>query len=162
VSLRRAALAQLATLANVRSVTVEPTLLTGDLQTQAQAAIAQTIGDSLHAGVDVVVDIAQAPSAQRSGDPLLVAALSRLVAPAARQASALVATGGETAAALFERLGIDGIQLLDEIEPGIALGITLGDVSLPAVTKAGGFGNEESLKRIISRLRFIRQTGTVA
>jgi len=32
----------------------------------------------------------------------------------------------------------------------------------PAVTKAGGFGNEESLKRVISRLRFIRQTGTVA
>jgi uncharacterized protein YgbK (DUF1537 family) len=54
------------------------------------------------------------------------------------------------------------LQLLDEIEPGIALGLTLGDVSLPAVTKAGGFGNEECLKNIIARLRFIRQTGTMA
>ena len=73
-----------------------------------------------------------------------------------------MATGGETAAALLSRLGVDGIRLLDEIEPGIPLGLTLGGVSFPAVTKAGGFGNEECLKRIIARLRFIRQTGTVA
>ncbi len=159
-SASRTALAQLATLANVHSVSVEPALLTGDVRTQA--ALAQEIGDLLRTGVDVVVDIALPPFAPSPPDSLLVAALSRLLAPAARQASALVATGGETAAALFANLGIDGIQLLDEIEPGIALGITLGDVSLPAVTKAGGFGNEESLKRIISRLRFIRQTGTLA
>ena len=55
-----------------------------------------------------------------------------------------------------------GIELVDEIEPGIPLGLTLGEISIPAVTRAGGFGNEESLSGIISRLRFIRQTGTVA
>jgi len=160
-SVSRAALAQLATLANVRSVSVEPAQLIGDAHAQAGAALAKSIGDALRAGVDVVADIAQAPE-RSPADPLLVAALSRLLAPAARHASALVATGGETAATLFACLGVTGIQLLDEIEPGLALGITLGEISLPAVTKAGGFGNEESLKRVISRLRFIRQTGTVA
>jgi uncharacterized protein YgbK (DUF1537 family) len=160
-STSRSALEQLATVANVRSVSVEPAQLTADVQTQVGAALAKSIGDALRAGVDVVVDIAQAPE-RGAANPLLVAALSRLLAPAARDASALVATGGETAATLFARLGVTGIQLLDEIEPGIALGITLGGISLPAVTKAGGFGNEESLKRVISRLRFIRQTGTVA
>jgi uncharacterized protein YgbK (DUF1537 family) len=74
----------------------------------------------------------------------------------------LVATGGETAAALLTRLGVHGLQLVDEIEPGIPLGLTLGEVSVPVVTKAGGFGNEECLKRILARLRFIRQTGAIA
>jgi uncharacterized protein YgbK (DUF1537 family) len=78
-----------------------------------------------------------------------------------RHASAIVATGGETAAAILERLGVEGLRLLDEIEPGIPLGLTLGELSIPAVTKAGGFGDEDCLMRIITRLRFIRQTGTV-
>ncbi|HEV7606210.1 MAG TPA: four-carbon acid sugar kinase family protein [Steroidobacteraceae bacterium] len=153
----RAALAHLLTLANVESVSVDPSQLGGELQS---SEIAQFVGGSLARGIDVVVDIS--PTAPSSGNPQLVAALARLLAPAARQASALVATGGETAAALFERLGVDGLRLLDEIEPGIPLSLTLGEVSVPAVTKAGGFGNEECLKRVVSRLRFIRQTGAVA
>ena len=116
----------------------------------------------LEAGTDVVVDIISASDSQSAGNPHLVSALASLLVPAARDASALAATGGETAAALLMRLGVNGIRLLDEIEPGIPLGLTLGEVSVPAVTKAGGFGNEGCLRRIIERLRFIRQTGTVA
>jgi len=88
--------------------------------------------------------------------------LARLLREPAGQASALVATGGETASALLARLGVHGIRLVDEIEPGIPLGLTLGEVSIPVVTKAGGFGNEDCLKRILARLRFIRNTGAVA
>jgi uncharacterized protein YgbK (DUF1537 family) len=108
------------------------------------------------------VDIVSTGSSQIAGNPHLVSAIGSLLGPAARDASALAATGGETAAALLTRLGVNGIQLLDEIEPGIPLGLTLGGVSVPAVTKAGGFGNDGCLRRIIERLRFIRQTGTVA
>jgi uncharacterized protein YgbK (DUF1537 family) len=158
----RAALAHLATVANLRSVSIEPALLAGDARSPAQAALAHTIGSALTAGIDVAVDIAQITAARGGGDVRLVTSLGRLLAPAARQASALVATGGETAAAMLAQLGVEGIQLLDEIEPGIALGLTLGDVSLPVVTKAGGFGDEACLERIVARLRFIRQTGTVA
>jgi uncharacterized protein YgbK (DUF1537 family) len=158
----RAALAQLVTLTNIHRVSIEPALLGSDPHSQTNAALAHSIGDSLAAGMDVVVDIAQTVSSLNAERPQLVSALARLLGPAARRASALVATGGETAAAMLARLGVQGIKLLDEIEPGIPLGLTLGEVSIPAVTKAGGFGNEECLKRIISRLRFIRQTGTVA
>jgi uncharacterized protein YgbK (DUF1537 family) len=63
---------------------------------------------------------------------------------------------------LFARLGITGIQLVDEIEHGIALGLTLGSLSVPVVTKAGGFGDAGCLRRILDRLRVIRSSGTVA
>lgn len=158
----RDALAQVPALANTQRVSVEPALLGGDLQSPAHAALSHDIGNSLAAGIDVVVDIAPTAFTRSAGNPQLVSALATLLAPAAREASALVATGGETAAAMLARLGVEGMRLLDEIEPGIPLGLTLGGVSLPAVTKAGGFGNEDCLNRIIARLRFIRQTGTVA
>ena len=96
---------------------------------------------------DVVVDIASTASSQIAGNPQ-----SRLGArePAGARLPARrvrwSATGGETAAALLTRLGVNGIRLLDEIEPGIPLGLTLGGVSVPAVTKAGGFGNEGLLE----------------
>jgi len=158
----RDALMQVTTLANAQRVSVETALLGGDLNSAAHAALARAVGDSLAAGIDVVVDIAPIASSHVDGNPQLVSSLATLLAPAAREASALVATGGETASAMLARLGVEGIRLLDEIEPGIPLGLTLGGVSVPAVTKAGGFGNEDCLKRIIERLRFIRQTGTVA
>ena len=158
----RAALAQVTTLPNVERFSVEPSLLGGDLQSAVHASLSDAIRNALKTGMDVVVDIVSTTSSQIAGNPHLVSALASLLGPAARDASALAATGGETAAALLTRLGVNGIQLLDEIEPGIPLGLTLGGVSVPAVTKAGGFGNEGCLRRIIERLRFIRHTGTVA
>jgi uncharacterized protein YgbK (DUF1537 family) len=158
----RAALAQVTTLPNVERFSVEPSLLGGDLQSAVHASLTDAVRSALKTGVDVVVDIVSTSSSQIAGNPHLVSAIARLLGPAARDASALAATGGETAAALLTRLGVNGIQLLDEIEPGIPLGLTLGGVSVPAVTKAGGFGNDGCLRRIIERLRFIRQTGTVA
>jgi uncharacterized protein YgbK (DUF1537 family) len=158
----RAALSQVTTLANVERISIEPALLAGDLRSPIHATFAGRIAHSLQSGSDVVVDIDPVAVPRNGGDPRLVLALANLLGTAAREASALVATGGETASALLVRLGVNGIRLLDEIQPGIPLGLTLGEVSVPAVTKAGGFGNEGCLKRIIERLRFIRQTGTVA
>src|SRR3546814_20231514 len=67
------------------------------------------------------------------------------------------ATGGATASALLSGFGVSGIRLLDEIEPGVALGVTLGQLSIPVATKAGAFGDEESLVRIAARLRAARR-----
>jgi D-threonate/D-erythronate kinase len=158
----RAALTELLTLENVTGVSVEPAMLVGAALSSALADISDAIGAALAQGTDVVVDIKPSAFSQPGGNPQLVASLARLLVPRARQASALVATGGETAAAMFTRLGVEGIRLVDEIEPGIPLGLTLGEISVPVVTKAGGFGDDECLKRIVSRLRFIRQTGAVA
>ncbi len=128
---------------------------------EARLELLQAIAD----GKDLVVDFVL-PESARHMTPTqiqeLAGRLARRVIPFAAQASALVATGGETAATLFARLGITGIQLVDEIEDGIALGLTLGSLSIPVVTKAGGFGDAGCLRRIVERLRFIRGNGTVA
>jgi uncharacterized protein YgbK (DUF1537 family) len=92
----------------------------------------------------------------------VVRALARVLAPLAADAGALMATGGDTAAALLPACGIHGIRLVDELEPGASLGLTLGALALPIVTKSGGFGDPGSLRRIVERLRSIRQTGTLA
>jgi uncharacterized protein YgbK (DUF1537 family) len=42
--------------------------------------------------------------------------------------------------------------LLDEVEPGVPLGMTVGAVSIPVVTKAGAFGDAQSLRRSLERL----------
>jgi uncharacterized protein YgbK (DUF1537 family) len=92
----------------------------------------------------------------------VVAALARRLAPLAAGTSALMASGGDTAAALLSHLGVRGIRLVDELEPGTSLGLTLGALTLPVITKSGGFGDAGSLRRVVERLRYIRQTGTVA
>ena len=73
---------------------------------------------------------------------------------------AFAATGGETAAILLSRFGVNGIRLADEIEPGVSLGLTLGKLSVPVATKAGAFGDKLSLIRIRERLRAVRTKGS--
>jgi uncharacterized protein YgbK (DUF1537 family) len=57
----------------------------------------------------------------------------------------VILTGGDTAKAVCRHLGVSGIQLIKEIEPGIPLGKLVGNKPLWVVTKAGAFGNENSL-----------------
>ncbi|PZE19335.1 four-carbon acid sugar kinase family protein [Paenibacillus xerothermodurans] len=61
------------------------------------------------------------------------------------QLQGVILTGGDTAKAVCRHLGVTGIQLLEEIEPGIPLGKLIGKMPLWVVTKAGAFGNEQSL-----------------
>ena len=156
----RAALAPLGELSALRRVSISALQLLDD----AHAGGVLPLGDlarELDAGTDIAIDILPAATAA-STSPRIVAALARHIAPLAAHASALMATGGDTATALLSRCDVYGIRLVDEIEPGSSLGLTLGAVTLPVVTKSGGFGDAGSLRRIAERLRFIRQTGTVA
>lgn len=65
----------------------------------------------------------------------------------------MVLTGGDTAKAVCRHLGVRGIELTDELEPGIPLGRLIGARNLPAVTKAGAFGNTESLLHAMQILK---------
>jgi len=157
----RAALATLASVDRMRRFSVNAESLAGD----AGAAGAIPLGDlesAITGGLDVLIDIAPPADGAFATSPHVVDALARRLAPLAVNASALMATGGDTAAALLAHCGVRGIRLVDELEPGTSLGLTLGALTLPVVTKSGGFGDAGSLRRIIERLRFIRQTGTVA
>jgi uncharacterized protein YgbK (DUF1537 family) len=65
----------------------------------------------------------------------------------------LILTGGETARAVLAAAGVDAIRLRGEVEPGVPIGVTVGAVTLPVVTKAGAFGDDHTLLRALAALR---------
>jgi uncharacterized protein YgbK (DUF1537 family) len=69
--------------------------------------------------------------------------------------AALVMTGGDTARAVCSSLRVSAIRVLGEVLPGIPCGELMGGFSpaLPVVTKAGGFGQADSLERVLHYLR---------
>lgn len=145
---------------SVTHVPVNPRTLLGD--PDGRAALGHSVAALLDAGEDVLVEIEMGEKPDMSLGPRLVEGLADALAPVAPRIGAFAATGGETAAALLSSFGVNGIRLVDEIEPGVALGLTLGALSIPVVTKAGAFGDEDSLSRIAERLRTIRKKGQPA
>jgi uncharacterized protein YgbK (DUF1537 family) len=77
----------------------------------------------------------------------ITAALARLAGEIVRTGTVtgLILTGGDTAMAVCNKLGGEGIALLDEVEPGIPLGRLIGETELLLVIKAGGFGTPQAL-----------------
>ena len=75
----------------------------------------------------------------------LQSAAGRLLGTGALGATILV--GGDTALKVYEQCGAKGIRILGDVEPGIPWGRWIGGRldGLPLVTKAGGFGNPETL-----------------
>lgn len=65
----------------------------------------------------------------------------------------LVLTGGETAVAVLRALGARGVRVVGEVEPGLARATLLDGpfAGLPVVTKAGGFGDADTLVRLWER-----------
>lgn len=65
----------------------------------------------------------------------------------------LLVSGGETARALADALGAWHLQLIGEVEPGIPLSLLhVGERRIPLVTKAGGFGDAQTLHRCLAVL----------
>ncbi|HEV8673266.1 MAG TPA: four-carbon acid sugar kinase family protein [Methylomirabilota bacterium] len=80
---------------------------------------------------------------------------SRLAEAARRElegtpVATLVLTGGETAYSVCRALGATGVRVAGELEPGLALGALVGGsfTGLAVITKAGGFGDPDTLVRI--------------
>jgi D-threonate/D-erythronate kinase len=153
----RAAARNLAAEGRVTHLPVAPGTLLGDAA--GKAALAARIAGVTAAGGDVLVEIAMDGAPDMSLGPRLVQGLADALEPVAARIGAFAATGGETAAALLTRFGVSGIRLVDEIEPGVSLGLTLGRLSIPVATKAGAFGDADSLLRIGARLRTVRTEG---
>lgn len=127
-----------------------------------RATLAADVTKRLSAGGDALVEIMMDDHPDMSLGPQLAQGLADAIATVAPAIGAFAATGGETAAALLSRFGVNGIRLADEIEPGVSLGLTLGQLSIPIATKAGAFGDEYSLIRISERLRAVRTKGSFA
>ena len=78
--------------------------------------------------------------------------LTEIISPlAGKDVGGVVLTGGDTAQLLCDLAGVEGIRLSAQLMPGIAKGCLVGGEldGLPVVTKAGGFGPEDTICRII-------------
>lgn len=116
---------------------------------------ASTLAAALAAGEDAVLTTCDQPRLAGGGRlvaDLLAEVVRRLVAKV--PPGALVISGGEVASAVCRGLGAFGIAVEGELEPGIPFGRVLGGTAdgLPIVTKAGGFGDEATLRRILAAL----------
>jgi uncharacterized protein YgbK (DUF1537 family) len=154
----RAAARELAATGTVDHFPVSPDTLLGEGADRARLAAAVKL--RLLTGGDALVEITMDEKPDMSLGAQLSQGLADVLAPVASSIGAFAATGGETAAALLSRFGVNGIRLADEIEPGVSLGLTLGALSVPIATKAGAFGDELSLIRIAERLRAVRTKGS--
>lgn len=65
------------------------------------------------------------------------------------QFSKLILTGGDTAKQVCTQLNCAGVELLYEVESGIPLSRLIGKREIYAMTKSGGFGDEDTLNRLI-------------
>lgn len=70
----------------------------------------------------------------------------------------LILTGGETANLVMNAIKPSAIEILSEVEPGIPAGVTLDSNPdhIPVVTKAGGFGSQQSLVNGVNWLQSVR------
>jgi len=66
----------------------------------------------------------------------------------------LLATGGDVAISIIKNLGISRLRVIGEIEPGIPL---LEIQGMKFVSKAGGFGDEQTFIRAAARLKSKRR-----
>ncbi|KXU85949.1 serine kinase [Caballeronia megalochromosomata] len=102
--------------------------------------------DALRRGRHVVVSLSQTNRGDVKDGLLFCTRLAALLAPAVPFAGGVIATGGETARALLTAAGARAFHVVDEIEDGMPLlTCRLGERALPIVTKAGGFGQPESI-----------------
>jgi uncharacterized protein YgbK (DUF1537 family) len=110
----------------------------------ARAALSEGACAAVHSGEE----------RDSSGAGSVVEALAEVVAGLSEGGlfDALVLTGGETAVGVARRLGAVGIRLEGEVEPGIPVGDLIGPNPYRVVTKAGGFGEPDTLVKVVERL----------
>ena len=115
------------------------------------------VDQALSAGRDVLIRTGSEGRGDLAGGHVLCESLGRLLVTVGPRVGALVATGGETARALLLALGMQGLRLIREVEPGIPLSLALGRRPIPVITKAGAFGSSAALLRCYKELAAIRR-----
>jgi D-threonate/D-erythronate kinase len=109
---------------------------------------ARELEDSMQSDENVVLSPKTEPRVGLSQRPQVAAALARMAGALSSSIGALIASGGETARAVFESLGVARLRLLGELEKGIPVSMTENwKRVLPVITKAGDFGTPDALLR---------------
>ena len=134
------------------SLIMEPSALREGGDPERLQTHIETLDHALASGSDLAVMIGGRDVGLQEG-PQLAAALARIIAPRLSQAGGLIVTGGETARAILVRASVSGLRMVGEIEPGVAIGISVGDIAIPVITKAGAFGGRMTLVHCHAALR---------
>lgn len=153
-SVSRGQLTVLAADPRVRLITIPPRVLLEGPDAPGWRPASRTLVAAVgKAGKDTVA-VAIDPEApvEASAGPALAASLGRLVGRQLGRFGSLTATGGETARLVLGAVGATACCIRQEIEPGVVLSIVDG---LPVVTKAGAFGDPQSLVRALDALRVL-------
>jgi len=117
-----------------------------------------TISDAFRKRHDVLVQLGGKENVDSRRGRLLAAAIAKLIEPCSDEIGALVLTGGETAREVLDTLGARRLRLMGEVEPGLPFSMTEGwKRRLPVLTKAGAFGDSQSLVRC---RHFLRRFGS--
>jgi uncharacterized protein YgbK (DUF1537 family) len=143
----------LASAPGVMALTVPPQVLRLGAETAEAREIGHALDRVLASGHDVALAIRHAPEVDLREGSRLAAELAALIAPRVSELGGLVMTGGETARAILIASGISGLRLRGEVEPGVPLGVGIGEHAVPVVTKAGAFGDRQTLLRCRAALR---------
>jgi len=132
----------------LRIVRVSPRLLLGGEAAAGWADTAVSITGSLKAGADTLVMLDAEESVAFDQRPLLTEALGAMLAPCVNLVGALVATGGETARAILNSWNVSLLQVVGEVDRGVPYSVAeLEGRTIPVLTKAGGFGDNDALLR---------------
>ncbi|SAL44591.1 HPr kinase [Caballeronia arvi] len=113
----------------------------------------ERIGAKVRGKEDAIVRIGRDDAFDPAEGALLSNALAALVAPSFDALGGLIATGGETARAMLAAAKVGSLELVTEIEAGVALGRPSNGGGPSIVTKAGAFGSEHALLGAYLHLR---------
>jgi uncharacterized protein YgbK (DUF1537 family) len=139
--------------AGVPELVVPPAVLREGERHAAWSEWLDRIGAQLQADADLIVRIGRDEAFDPAEGAHLSTMLAALVAPHFGRLGGLIATGGETARAMLGAANIGSLELLAEIEAGVAVARP-GATARPAiVTKAGAFGSEHALYGAYLHLR---------
>lgn len=151
----------------MESVAVPLSALRHGVSAAVWAEQAHRLDRAFSTGRDIIVSLEKEvrssvddPSSAHE-DATLSPALAVLISPHVTRCSGLVLTGGETARAVLDGLGVATLRLVAEVEPGIPLSVATvvtptGSLSLPVITKAGAFGLPHSLLNCHDVIRTLR------
>lgn len=135
--------------AGMIELTVPPAVLRGGEHHADLPQWQARIGEALGTGVDLLLRIGADDAFNPAEGALLSAALAGLIKPHFSALGGLIATGGETARAMLSAVGVGSVELIAEIEAGVAVGRPIGagtcQPHLRIVTKAGAFGTDHAL-----------------
>jgi len=113
--------------------------------TSPQDAVAATVRAALTNGDALLTPDPDLP-VDRDQAPVMARALAGVVDSVRNDVRTLVVTGGETARAILALLGVTRMTIQGELEPGVVR-YELPDLGMDLVTKAGAFGDEDTLVR---------------